>query len=165
VEKQRSGGAYTFPSTTDPLSGKRLWEVETKDTTGGGQQVLDNVAVLADEIAEGLGIPPEMISASETGSGFSGRKIPESAFRGILTNIVQEMVSDIDDQCFRSLVKEAFNVEPSYEIVPFGLVRDEEEGAGENDVKSVNNKDRNSDGHTVPRKSLKMAYEEGHLCV
>jgi len=157
VEKQRSGGVYTLPSTVD-MNGNKLWDIETKDTTGGGADVMENVKTLTDEIAEGMGIPPEVFKAADTGSGFSGRKIPEAAFRGILTNLVQWMVSDIDEQCFRKLVEHNFGVQPSHEIVPFGLVRDEgDEGQGEN-----GNMGSTSPG--VPNKSVQMATE-GALAV
>ena len=156
VEKQRSGGVYTLPSTRD-MNGNLLWEVTTKDTTGGAEQVIQNVDVLADRIAEGMGIPAEVFNAAETGSGFSGRKIPETVFRGILTNIVQWMVNDIDEQCFRPLVKSNFGIEPNHEITPFGLVRDEgDEGQGEGNMQS------SSPG--VPNESVKMAAE-GALAV
>lgn len=157
VEKQRAGGVYALPSATD-VDGNKKWEIVTKDTTGGGEDVMRHVEVLADEIAEGMGIPPEVFTAADTGSGFSGRKIPEAAFRGILTNIVQWMVSDFDEQCVRALVKEAFKVEPSHEIVPFGLVRDEgDEGQGEEGGMS-------STAPQTPKKSVQMAAD-GNLAV
>lgn len=154
IEKQRAGGVYSFPSTRD-MNGNREWEIETKDTTGGEQGVLDFPEALKDEISEGMGMSSEVYKAADTGSGFSGRRIPESAFRGILTNIVQWMVSDIDEQSFRPLVKHNFQVEPSYEIIPFGIVRDEGD-EGEDEMRSTNTR--------VPKEEVRMAAE-GALAV
>ena len=154
IEKQRSGGVYSLPNTRD-VNGNRLWEIETKDTTGGAAEVLEYPESLKDEISEGMGMSSEVIHASETGSGFSGRKIPESAFRGILTNIVYWMVCDIDEQCFRPLVKHVFQCEPDYEIIPFGIVRDEGD-EGEDEPRSTNKH--------VPNESVRMAAE-GALAV
>lgn len=156
VEKQRSGGKFTLPSTRD-MNGNLDWFIETKDTTGGGDQVLAYVDQLADEIAQGMGVPPEIFEAAETGSGFSGRKIPETVFRGILTSIVQFMVNDIDEQCLRKLVEHNFSVTPSHEIVVFGLVRDEGD-EGEDGQNGPQKPMRSTNGN-VPKKSVQMAVE------
>ena len=70
--------------------------------------------------------------ANEGGSGFSGRRIPQQAFQGALSEISFWMVHDMDCQVFRPLVKKNFGIEPQYEIQPFGLA--DVEGMARDDV-------------------------------
>jgi hypothetical protein len=42
--------------------------------------LISYIKMLKDEIMYGIGVPPELMEASETGSGYSGRAIPMEAF-------------------------------------------------------------------------------------
>ena len=92
-------------------------------------------------------VSEEVFRAAETGSGYSGRRIPETAFRGILTDIVQWMVTDFDDQILRPLIRRNFGQEPEYEIIVFGLVEQEDE------VRALTS----GDGQIVPNQSAQKA--------
>ena len=75
-------------------------------------------------MTEGLGLSEEIFQAAETGSGFSGRKIPETAVRGILTQVVYWLVHDADRQIIRPLVRQ-HGLEGDYTIIPFGLIEED----------------------------------------
>lgn len=133
LTKMRSGGILTFPSTTDP-NGNRLWEIEPRETQDVGPTLDLYVEALKEEINEGIGVPSELIKASETGSGYSGRKVPQTGFRGMLSELLFWAVADFNEQILVPLVRLNFNVqEPPYEIIPFGLLDDQEETGDPND--------------------------------
>jgi 2'-5' RNA ligase len=78
-----NGTNFVFPDDRVPGDGKTdpAWRVETMKNEGAGQvQILDYVKDLDAEVMKGLGIPPELVEAAETGSGWSGRMIPIQGF-------------------------------------------------------------------------------------
>ena len=126
VEKARAGGVYVLPAEYDE-HGNPLWDVVDRQHSSAAGDVLEYCSELDKEISEGIGLSEEIFQAAETGSGYSGRKIPETATRGMLTEIVYWMISDADRQIFRPLVRMNFNKCPDYEIIPFGIVDDDED--------------------------------------
>ena len=123
IESMRAGSVVNLPSERDPVTGEYLWDIESKERTGQeAKDVLEYVNTLKRELVEGVGLSEEIFQAANTGSGFSGRKIPEQAFRGWLSEIAFWMVSDFDEQVIRPLIRRNKLGEPDYEIVPFGLV-------------------------------------------
>jgi hypothetical protein len=129
VEHKRSGGVYALPSVFDANSGNRAWEIDHGGDAGGAaMDVLQYPEELRKEIAEGIGVPTELIEAAETGSGYSGRKVPQTAFRGMLSDMVYWLIHDFNEQVLIPLVRMNFDVaEPTHEVIPFGLVRGEDE--------------------------------------
>lgn len=133
IDKRRNGANIALPSVYDQ-NGNRLWEIEYGQAGAGSQQLLDYPDKLKDEISEGIGVPAEMIEAAETGSGFSGRRIPQSAFRGTLSDLVFWLVADFDQQVLCPLLRMNYGiVEPTHEIIPFGMVRDQDEDTNVNE--------------------------------
>jgi len=133
AEKLKTGGTLTLPDVRDQ-NGNRRWEKQPMVSGTAGPEVLQYPEQLKRDIAEGIGVPNELIEAAETGSGFSGRRIPLDAFRGMLSDPLFWLISDLDQQVLRSAVRINFSIaEPNYEIIPFGLVRDQQ-----NDVQAVN---------------------------
>jgi len=86
---------------------------------------------LKGDISEGMGVPDEVIEAAETGSGYSGRRIPQNALRGMLSEVANFLIQDLNDQILEPLIRRNFGEVPDYEIQTFGLVRDADEGMGE----------------------------------
>jgi len=125
LQKMRAGSDVTLPAEYDPM-GNKLWEIFPLEAIEGGADVREWVYDLKDEILEGVGVMPEVIEAAETGSGYSGRKIPQEAFKGLLHEVVFWMLEDIDTQLLRPAVKAEFGEAAcDYSIVPFGFVEDE----------------------------------------
>lgn len=141
LEQVRSGGVIALPSTVDAATGQRLWFLEPRPSLSGAADLLEEIDRLRVEMAEAIGVPPELIEAAETGSGYSGRRVPQQAFRGMLQDIVYWLVGDFDQQVCRKLVKLNFGIdEPKYEIVPFGLIRDESEEQAGGEMISLNDR-------------------------
>lgn len=127
LEDARAGSVLALPSTVDPTTGARDWFLEPRPALTGATDIMANIDQLRNEISEGMDVPQEVIQASETGSGYSGRRVPQDAFRGMLSDIIYWLVDDFDSQVVRKLVAMNFGVsEPSYEIMPFGMVRDDD---------------------------------------
>jgi 2'-5' RNA ligase len=75
----RNGSSLVFPDIRTPGENRDepAWRIEPIE---GNAQAAINILEYTDnidkEILIGIGIPPEVVEASETGSGFSGRQIP-----------------------------------------------------------------------------------------
>lgn len=81
-EYLKAGGIVVLPSTKYPqqMGGGDKWEVKIPDRAIDVAGLLAYAKSLADEISIGIGVPPELLQASETGSGYSGRAIPLESF-------------------------------------------------------------------------------------
>lgn len=124
-QNARSGGSFTLSSARDE-QGNFLWDIEDRAKTQTSHDVREYIEDLDRESTEGLGVSDELFRAADTGSGFSGRKIPEQAVRGILSQVVFWMVYDFDEQVIRPLVRQNYNVDPTHEIIPFGLIDEDQ---------------------------------------
>jgi len=120
VENARSGGSYILPSTRDE-HGNYLWSVEDRQTTNTSHDVREYIEDLRLECTEGIGLSTEVLQAAETGSGYSGRKVPEQAVRGILSQIVFWLIHDFDELVIKPLVEINFGRESNHSVLPFGL--------------------------------------------
>lgn len=131
MEKRRAGAATFFPNRYD-AQGNKEWEIIPAQAGPGSGDLLEYHRDLKGEIFEGMGIPSEVVEAAEVGSGWAGRRVPQTAFFSILQDIVNWLIFDFDSQILRPLVTLNFGIkDPEYEIVPFGLL----EGTGEQERK------------------------------
>ena len=120
-----------FPGTRYE-DGGRKWEIDTPSPGPGAAPVLEYHNDLKEEIFEGMGVPNEVAQATETGSGYSGRKVPQEAFMSMLQEIVNWLIYDFDQQVLRPMIHFNFSVKDHpYEIIPFGLLH----GSGEDEQK------------------------------
>ncbi len=126
VENARSGGTYILPSQRDE-NGNPEWDIIDRTKTQTSHDVREYISDLLREATEGMGVSEEVFQAADTGSGYSGRKIPEQAIRAILSQEVFWLVFDFDEQVIRPLVRMNFGTDENYEIIPFGLI-DEDQG-------------------------------------
>lgn len=155
LNAMRTGSTVAMPSQFDSQTGHRLWEMVPRPESTGDVGLLTYYETLKKEMAEGVGVPTEVIEASETGSGYSGRRVPKDAFLGMLSDPVNWLVSDFSEQVITPLVQLNFGIdEPDFEIIPFGLVRDDDNNS--EDVQNPSNKQ-------VPQSSAQRA--QFSLCV
>lgn len=126
IDKAVSGSGIAYP-----MGGE--WEFEDARPIAIPEGLLEYGDQLRDEIWEGMGIPPEVARAEGTGA-FAGRRIPQQAFYSVLQEIVQDLITDLDEQILQPLVRMNFGNSEDYEIECFGLLRtspEEEKGAFE----------------------------------
>lgn len=86
TEQAKAGVSVALPNTKDD-KGDYLWSIDWPQATMDVKNLMDYVYNLHKEISWGIGVPPELMEASDTGSGWSGRKIPMIGyFMGQLRN-------------------------------------------------------------------------------
>jgi len=79
LEAITARGLVALSSERDE-KGEYKWGVDWPTGSLDGSGMLEYTGTLEDAISLGGGVPPEIVEASETGSGYSGRQIPLEAF-------------------------------------------------------------------------------------
>ncbi len=121
LEARLSGGAMTLPMMYD-ADGNKLMDYTPPQDVGGATQIFEWKRDVDVEIWKALEIPPEVIEASSTGSGFSGRSIPFVVALSAVGTELAELVRAVDRDILRPIAQLNFGVEPRYEIRPRSLV-------------------------------------------
>ena len=103
-EQSKAGASIVLPSKRDK-DGNYLYDLDWPTTTLSGiNAILDYPAYLEDQITEGIGVPKELLEASETGSGYSGRRIPLEAFLDTQQQLADAFLTLFVDQVLKPLV-------------------------------------------------------------
>jgi hypothetical protein len=124
VDKMVTGTGITYPViAAGPQGG---WIIEDAKPISIPEGLMEYGDSLADEIWEGMGIPPEVARAEGTGA-FAGRRVPQQAFYSVLQEIMQDIITDFDEQILKPLTFLNFGASQSYEIECFGLMRSEDQ--------------------------------------
>lgn len=122
VDFMVSGTGVTYPVIgAGPQGG---WVIEDAKPISIPEGLLEYGDQLGDEIWEGMGIPPEVARAEGTGA-FAGRRVPQQAFYSVLQEIMQDIITDFDEQILMPLTRMNFGSGENYEIECFGLMREE----------------------------------------
>lgn len=103
AEQAKAGFSVAFPNAMIPGTTQRKWEMKWPSSVINVAPLLDYEGHLQKAISRGVGTPPELFEASETGSGWSGRKVPLLGFyvgqrkdaRGLLKQLVRQIVVPI----------------------------------------------------------------------
>lgn len=127
-EKVETGGIMVLPNARDE-QGNYLWDYEEPQVNGELRDVREYPKDLDDEILKGLGVPPELVRASETGSGFSGRMVPAEVFYTSEDEIADNVIATVDRQILRPLVAINFGSGRKYQIEPESLAKKMQEQA------------------------------------
>ncbi len=121
VESRTSGGAMTLPLVRDSL-GNKLIEYTPPQGVPGHTQIFTWKRDLDLEIWKALEVPPEIIQASSSGSGYSGRWIPFAVALSAVHQELVELVQCIDRDILRPIAQLNFGRVPEYDIRPRSLV-------------------------------------------
>jgi len=121
VESRASGGALTLPLIRDSL-GNKLVDYTPPQGVTGYTQIFRWKSDLDLEIWKALEVPPEIIQASSSGSGFSGRWIPFAVALSAVHQELAELIRCIDRDILRPIAQLNFGRQPQYEIRPRSLV-------------------------------------------
>lgn len=93
LEMYESGGILTFSNEQHPgIPGKYSWEFTPSESRADVAGVRDYPKDLDQEMLRGAGIPPEVLEASQVGSGWSGRMIPLLAYYGGVDEFVGPLI-------------------------------------------------------------------------
>lgn len=120
-ENRLSGGAMTLPRLYDN-GGKELTGYTPPQDVGGGSQLFEWTDVCDEGIMRGADVPMEVVKASDTGSGYSGRSIPFLVVLSVCTQELVEIIQRVDEQVFRPLAWLNWGGDPDYQIIPRSLV-------------------------------------------
>lgn len=106
VEWAKAGAGFTMSSENYPQAqgGGRKWEIEWPDHVMDVSPLITAAGYLEDQIMLGIGVPPELVKAGGTGSGYSGRSIPREAFLEGQQRIADAMLQMFVEQVLRPLV-------------------------------------------------------------
>ena len=104
TENRSAGGTIVLPSDVDPATGKYLFDYQAPQTVAPSDVVQRWITDLDWDIFDGLLLPREVVEASATGSGFSGRSIPLVMFLGTRDIEFSAYVRETDKQVIRPMV-------------------------------------------------------------
>jgi len=130
IEEVESGAGFALPSTTDE-NGNDQWRIDDPKINGDGTVLLEYPKQLNQEIWTGMGIQPEVVQASETGSGWSGRSVPFTVFLTSEDQIVDSCMKGWKRNALDHMMLANFNVGPDdYAIEVKSLVPTDEDQKG-----------------------------------
>ena len=131
IEKAESGFVQALPGDVDPESGKYLWEWIESNAPAPPAELLEWIGTLDKEMLQGGHVPPEVVQAADTGSGWSGRSVPFLVFLNGEDRIVDGIIHTFRKQVVDQLVGVNFGPGQQYEVKPVSLVPKDEGGAPE----------------------------------
>ena len=106
VEWAKAGSGFTLSSAQYPPAqgGGNKWDIEWPDHVMDVRPLIEAAKYLEDQIMLGVCVPPELIKAGGTGSGYSGRSIPREAFLDGQQRVADAMLQMFVEQVLRPLV-------------------------------------------------------------
>lgn len=106
----KAGAGVGLPTTKYPsdLGGGDKWTFNIPKSTLNISGLIEYVKYLIDQIRFGVGVPPELFEASETGSGYSGRAIPIEGFMLMQQRLADALLELFVRQILQPLVKWRF---------------------------------------------------------
>lgn len=105
AEQYKAGAAVSLPSTRYD-DGNPQWELDIPKSGDAlnVDSLINYTGDLEKKISMGVGVPPELLQAAETGSGYSGRQIPLEAFYEGQQTVARAIVSAFLEQVVKPLV-------------------------------------------------------------
>ena len=106
VEWAKAGAGFTLSSAQYPATqgGGNKWDIEWPEHVMDVRPLIEAAKYLEDQIMLGIGVPPELVKAGGTGSGYSGRSIPREAFLDGQQKIADAMLQIFVEQVLKPLV-------------------------------------------------------------
>lgn len=114
----KAGAAVGLPSTKYPpeQGGDYKWSLDFPTQSFAGDSILAYIKYLLDQICHGIGVPPELLTSAETGSGYSGRSIPLEAFIQGQQRIADAILHMFIVQVLRPLVRWNFGPQATFDV-------------------------------------------------
>ena len=106
IEYAKAGAGFTKSTAKYPtaMGGGDKWTIEFPDHVMDVRPLIEAARWLEDRILLGIGVPPELVKAGGTGSGYSGRSIPREAFLDGQQKVADAMLQMFVEQVIRPLV-------------------------------------------------------------
>ena len=122
LEQTESGANVVVPDMRDD-KGNRRWEFQPAQPNPDSPGVREYPEWLKKNMAAGVGIPIEIVQAAETGSGWSGRKVPLKAWLSSVDALAGLFFDTFDLQALRQGVYENYGPKADYEFVCKSLAK------------------------------------------
>jgi hypothetical protein len=103
--KAGAGIALSSEKYQNDKGGGLKWDVVVEPFTTNIEQLISQKRELETDCAKAIGVPPEVIQAAETGSGYSGRAIPLQGFLISQQDRLNDMTEQVMDQIVNPLLK------------------------------------------------------------
>lgn len=131
LDKKKNGGTMTLPNTliSDGSSSGRAWEYVPPTAAEPPLALFEQGDKYDDRMLEGLGVPPEILTADGTGA-FAGRAIPMQSFFASEQELLTAICTDMYEQILRPGVDAVFGPGIPFNVVPFPLLEKEEQEQG-----------------------------------
>lgn len=114
-ENAKAGHSVAFSSRRDE-HGQYVYDLEWPDHVINVSGLIEYAEYLQKKISWGIGTPPELIEASEVGSGYSGRAIPMEGFFTTQHNDARSIVRQWKEQLADPMVQWNFGPEAKFTI-------------------------------------------------
>jgi len=121
AESSMNGSTLVYPSLFDN-EGHELVKYTPPKDTGNPQGIWEWGEKLDRDIWRGCDVFEEVIQASQTGSGYSGRSVPLMMFLQACMLEFSELLQSIDRDILRPLAWLNFGIDPEYQVRPVPLV-------------------------------------------
>lgn len=121
AETVKSGAGVAISSQRDG-KGDRKWDLRVMATGVNGEQLISYVEYLERKCSKGVGVPPELFQAAQTGSGYSGRAIPLEGFLTAQQRPVNDLTRSWFDQIGKQLLKWNFGPDAWARVTPLPLL-------------------------------------------
>jgi hypothetical protein len=124
-ESLKAGATVALSSSKYPTDqgGHYKWELEWPDHTINVDPLINYAKMLKDEISYGIGVPPELMQAADTGSGYSGRRIPLDAFLMHQQSNADLILRAFKEQILDGLIAWNFGPDIQYEVKVKSLLK------------------------------------------
>ena len=126
LEIYEAGGNIALENGTDE-HGNPLWDITPAEAGPDVKQIADAVDALDIKMGEAVGLPAEVVRAAASGSGFSGRSIPNRAWLGGVDEYAGLLIDAFDRSPLRGMVHRNFGPRADYEVEPISLVQDDQQ--------------------------------------
>lgn len=124
AEYWKTGAGIGLPSDkySSDMGGGYKWDLELPENNVDLQPAINYILHLYDLISSGIGVPPELLKASETGSGYSGRAIPLEAFLDRQQHLAARILHMFVQQVVRPLVAWNWGLGIKFHVEPKRLL-------------------------------------------
>lgn len=115
LEARQAGSALTLPLLYDQ-NGRKLIDYTPPQGVPGYTAIFHWKKDLDLEIWKALEVPPEIIQASTSGSGYSGRWIPFIVALSAVQTELAELIRCVDRDILRPIAQINFGEQPQYQL-------------------------------------------------
>lgn len=114
AEQGKAGAGIGLSSAKYPqeLGGGNKWDIDFPKSGLNVEHIIAYIKYLIDQVRFGIGVPPELFEAGETGSGYSGRSIPLEGFMLVQQRLADALLLLFVNQCLTPLVRWNFGEVP-----------------------------------------------------